>query len=193
MVTKKDAEQGNESRTISAEEEAALNRELGLTEAATAALVRREGGKLFSDQELRDLVSFEDYLSEFAEQLAQPEDFVGSGAERLVHDEWLALVGKPCAIVQWNFTESAEFNSWFIHVEVIDEHNRRYAFTSGAKFGIRDQLYDYSVKTGKFNHVVCYKGLVDRPWSWTDPETQKTRTIHVPTLPDGVATKRDIG
>lgn len=189
MVAKRDAENEIIENQISPEEEAKLNRELGLTESATAALVRptlRE----FTDQDLRTLVSFEDYLAEFGEEILRSQDFVGSGSERLVKDEWMAvLMNVPVAIVQWNFTESAEFNSWFVHCEIITAKNHRFALTSGAKFGIRDQLYDLSVKENKFNHVIAEGGLIDTPWSWTDPESGKTRTIHVPTLPGTVNQK----
>lgn len=192
MVSKRDA--GNEiEQQISPEDEAKLNRELGLTESATAALVR-PSIRAFTDQDLRDLVSFEDYLAEFSDSITKSEDFVGSGAERLVKDEWMAvLMNLPVAIVQWNFTESAEFNSWFVHCEIITAKNHRYAMTSGAKFGIRDQLYDRSIKeqdeSKRFNHVLCENGLIDMPWSWTDPETGKSRTIHVPALPGNVIQK----
>lgn len=188
MVSKRDV--GNEmDQQISPEDEAKLNRELGLTESATAALVR-PSVRAFSDQDMRALVSFEDYLAEFGEEIVRSEDFVGSGSERLVKDEWMAvLMNVPVAIVQYNFTESAEFNSWFVHCEIITAKNHRYSLTSGAKFGIRDQLYDLAVKENKFNHVLCEGGLIDQPWSWTDPESGKTRTIHVPTLPGTVNQK----
>jgi hypothetical protein len=184
MVQKKDdTSKVNTEVEITPEEEAKLNRELGFTEGATAALVRRDGGSLFSDQDLRDIVDFEDYLAEYAEEMAASEDFIGSGSQVLIKDEWMRLIGTPLAIIQWNFTDSQEFDSWFVWVEVIDQHNARYAFSSGHKFGIRDQLYERSAKTGQFNHVIVRKGLVDADWTWTDPETGKDRVIHVPTLP----------
>lgn len=188
MVSKRDT--GNEiEQQISPEDEAKLNRELGLTESATAALVRPTV-RAFTDQDLRELVSFEDYLAEFSDSIVKSEDFVGAGSERLVKDEWMAvLMNLPIAVVQWNFTDSAEFNSWFVHCEIITAKNHRYALTSGAKFGIRDQLYDRSVKEQQFNHVLCENGLIDTPWSWTDPESGKARTIHVPTLPGTVNQK----
>jgi hypothetical protein len=188
MVSKREQDSEIEQQ-ISAEDEARLNRELGLTESATAALVRPSQRQL-SDADLRALVSFEEYLAEYADEVIKSEDFVGSGAERLVKDEWMAvLMNVPVAIIQFNFTDSAEFNSWFVHCEVITAKNHRYALTSGAKFGIRDQLYDLAVKEQRFNHVICENGLIDQPWSWTDPDSGKTRTIHVPTLPGTVAQK----
>ena len=188
MVSKRDQDSEIEQH-ISPEDEARLNRELGLTESATAALVR-PSVRAFTDQDMRALVSFEDYLAEYADEITRSEDFVGSGSERLVRDEWMAvLMNVPVAIVQYNFTESAEFQSWFVHCEIITAKNHRYALTSGAKFGIRDQLYDLAVKENKFNHVLCENGLIDQPWSWTDPESGKARTIHVPTLPGTVNQK----
>lgn len=189
MVSKKDT--GNEiehsdENVISAEDEARLNRELGLSESATASLMRRPGGNLYSNVQLREFVDFNDYLATYADEITYAEEIAGTGAEILVGDEWMRLIGTPFAILQWNFTDSSEHNSWFVWLEILDDRNHRFAMTSGHKFGVRDQLYDHSTLTQSWNHVVSLKGFENRDWSWTDPESGKTRTINVPTLPAGV-------
>lgn len=165
---------------ISPEDEAKLNKELGFSdEAAAVALVKPEGGNLYTDDQLRDIVDFDDFLAALGEDALNAEDFLGTGAEPLVKDELSRLVGVPLILLQWNFTESKQHASWFAYIECIDHHNNRYCFTQGAKNGMRDELYELSARTGKFNNLVCKKGFDYRPWTYMDPETDKPQVIHV--------------
>jgi hypothetical protein len=181
MVSKnaRTSDQTDGDYQISPEEEAKLNRDLGLSDSAIGgSILKRDGGRLYSDDQLRDIVSFDDFLTALGDDVLMSEDFLGSGSEVLRKDELLRLVGTPLLILQWNFTESQEHDSWFVYVEIIDNNNRRYSFASGAKFGIRDQLFELSARTEKFENLLCKKGLDHRTYPYT-AEDGKVTTVSV--------------
>lgn len=137
-------------------------------------------GPRYLDSELRQITNFEEYLQSLGDAALDSDDFVGTGAEILRKDDPKRLVGVPLAVIQWNFTESKDYEgTWFVYCEIIDNNNRRYAMASSAKFGIRDDLAKVSMSTGQYHGFVARKGLAHREYPWTDETTGEKKKVSV--------------
>jgi hypothetical protein len=139
--------------------------------------------RVYSDDDLRDIVDYETFLSSLnPDDILNAADYIGTGAQILLRKDRMRLVGTGLHIIQWNFSESAEFaGGWFAYLELITIKNSiRYAMTDGTKFGLRDQLATVSIRSGRFNHLPCPNGFKHRNYT---PVSEPTISVDVLSIP----------
>lgn len=129
---------------------------------------RDEIPTLYFDDDLRQILDYRVYVDSLSEDdIIKSVDWVGSGATFLRGKDLARLVQVPFMFIQWDFIKSQDFvGSWFVYCEVIDQNNRRFAFTDGSKFGIRDQLAQVTVRTRRKNNMIAEYGLDHRSYDY---------------------------
>lgn len=130
-------------------------------------------GRQYSDDELRDIVSFDDWLTSLGDTVLDFGDYIGSGAEFLLTDDLHRFVnGQPLGFIQWNFFRSKiDPRKIVAYVEVIDHRHDRYAFIVGTRTGILDDLAQTTMRTQTFHGAVAKEGLAFRSYPFKNPET----------------------
>lgn len=146
--------------------------------APEADLPRPAAGRIYTDDDLREIVDFDAFLDHLGSTAISADDYIGSGATVLLGDERMQLVGEPFIILQFNFTRG-DFGGYYAYVEVLTKHNHRYAFMSGAQFSIRDQLAQIAIQTQQFHGIVCRKGLKMRSYPYPKVAVPGEKQIEV--------------
>jgi len=141
-------------------------------------LLRPAEGRRYTDEDLREIQEFDAFLEHLGSTAIEAQDYIGTGASVLIGDERQKLVGEPFAILQFNFTHS-QYGGYYVYVEVIDKHNHRYAFMSGAQFSIRDELAMIAMRTEQFHGVICRGGLKMRTYPYPKEPVEGVKQIDV--------------
>jgi hypothetical protein len=137
----------------------------------------------FTDDDLRRMKDFDAVLAELQESetpVLLSGDHIGSGSELLSDKE--KLVDVKFIALSWQFHESDKFRDAdgrgivFVSVHVLTEHGDRFVFNDGTKGGVRDQLMELSTKQGRFEMLLCEKGLRTSEYDYEDPHTGMTST-----------------
>lgn len=134
---------------------------------------RDEIATRYLDDDLRQIVSFDEYMAGLSEDdILNSKDWIGSGSTFLRGKDLDRLIQVKFMFVQWDFIRSQDYEGgWFVYCEVIDANNRRFAFTDGSKFGIRDQLAQVTVRTRRKNNLLAEYGLDHRSYDYPkEPE-----------------------
>lgn len=134
----------------------------------------------YSDSDLRRMRDFDAVLAELADSetpVLLSGEHIGSGSTLLT--EKRELVDVPFIALTWQFHESDDFRDGdggiiFVSVHVLTKDGDRLVFNDGTKGGVRDQLMELSTKTGRFEMLVCEKGLRISEYDYEDPHTGMT-------------------
>lgn len=135
------------------------NQPVGPADDAALALPRADVQRI-TDANLREMRDFDSVVSQITTDLPMlsSADHIGSGSELIKDKE--RLVGVPFIALRWHFAETDDYDSaYFVTVHVLTKHGDRLVFNDGTKGGIRDQLMELSQNTGRFEMLVCEKGL----------------------------------
>lgn len=124
------------------------------------------GRQKYDDDDLRNIVDFDQFLAHIGDTADFSEDIIGTGGEYIAGGQLDRLMETRFVFLQWSFIESSEYNSWFVLCEVLTEENKRYTFVAGTKFGLRDTLAKHTLRTGRRNGLVASKGLSRRDYEW---------------------------
>jgi hypothetical protein len=134
----------------------------------------------YTDADLRRMRDFDAVLAELADSetpVLLSGEHIGSGSTLLTEKQ--ELVDVPFIALTWAFHESDDFRDGdggiiFCSVHVLTKDGDRLVFNDGTKGGIRDQLMELSTKTGRFEMLVCEKGLRISEYDYEDPNTGMT-------------------
>jgi hypothetical protein len=148
-----------------------------------SGILKPVDGRVLSDSDLREMTDFDavlDGLRDTDADVLMAQDYVGSGGELLKDKD--RLVGVPFIILQWSFNESDDFeDNIFVSCQILTKHRERFVINDGTKGGIRDQLLSISSETGRFNYMVCERGLVVSEYTVEDEDgkTKKAKSYYL--------------
>jgi hypothetical protein len=137
----------------------------------TPALVR------YTDEDLRRMRDFDAVLAELQESelpVLLSGEHIGSGSELL--SDKRKLVDTKFLALSWQFHESDDYSDAdgpirFVSVHVLTENGDRFVFNDGTKGGVRDQLMELSIKSERFEMLLCEKGLRISEYEYEDEHT----------------------
>jgi hypothetical protein len=98
-------------------------------------------------------------------------DQIGDGFAMI--DDKGQLVGREMVLINWKFNESSYGDEPFVFVRAMTRDGQRIMFVDGST-GIRDDLLEFSSRTGQFGSMHLHRGLRRSDYDYTDAESGKT-------------------
>ena len=117
--------------------------------------------RLWSDNDLREIGSFEDALNAVGPNVLDSADEIGSGFKVLEDKDELLKI--PFLILEWRFNPGKYINDLgektdFVSITLVTKHNEKYILNDGST-GIAAQLRDLTDRTGSYGGLLCRNGL----------------------------------
>lgn len=122
--------------------------------------------RLFSEDELRNIGSFDDAMALLNEKLGaeiyDASTEIGDGFDMLENKD--KLLENAFVAVSWSFSESADFRdengnpSKFVVMRVVTSRGEKFIITDGST-GICRQMLNFTARTGKLSGLVVKGGL----------------------------------
>ena len=142
----------------------------------------------FSDNELRNLTSLDSIRALLGDKIGTATD-LGSGFAVLSDEQKRRLVGVPCIFLFWNFNTEGKFGTFVsAHVVTLDGAGQvkdKFIINDGST-GIRQQLEEYTERTGESRGMFVPNGLRASDYTYTDPDDGKDKpatTFYIDTAP----------
>lgn len=129
----------------------------------------------YDDKALREDVDFDEYLRGIQHTVVNALDFVGTGEEYLLEDNYVRLPQKEPAIIrEFELRTGDQGNGQYCVIHVLGKGNRKYVFSTGAQFSILEQLVDIAEQTGRTHDIYLPNGFFVQLCESTDESAGKT-------------------
>lgn len=117
--------------------------------------------RMWSDNDLREIGSFEDAIAAAGPNVYDSADEIGSGFRVLEDKDQLLKV--PFFALEWRFNPGKYVNDYgektdFVSITLVTKYNDKYILNDGST-GIAAQLRDFSDRTGAYGGLMCRNGL----------------------------------
>lgn len=122
---------------------------------------------------LTDLDSVLRFLESEYGGVADVAEHIGDGFAMV--DDKGQLVGREMVLIHWKFNESSYKDASgvavpFVFVRAMTRDGQRVMFVDGSS-GVRDELLEFSSRTGQFGALHLHRGLRRSDYEYTDPIT----------------------
>ena len=142
-----------------------------------------------SDQQLRDITSFEDAFAVAAEvhgQVLTADEELGNGFALLDEEGKSKLVGIPLMLLEWNFV-LGDYGAEFVTIRAIAFNEgigiRKVIINDGST-GICQQLQSYADRTGRSGSLLVKHGLRESSYP-TYPKDHPVQELRNKPVPKG--------
>lgn len=122
---------------------------------------------------LTDLDAVLSFLNQEYGGVVDVAEQIGDGFAML--DDKGQLVGREMVLINWKFNESSYSDEPFVFVRAMTRDGQRIMFVDGST-GIRDELLEFSSRTGQFGAMHLHHGLRRSDYEYEDEGKMKPAT-----------------
>lgn len=147
------------------------------TTTATSGEIVERTPRAFDSEQLRAVGSFEEaldlaqsYLPKGVETPIASEE-LGDGFSLLESSEKDILIGRDMILLDWIFSPG-DFDEEFVSIRLVTKQGGKFIVNDGGT-GIRQQLREYTDRTGRMAVLRVEKGLRRSDYTFNDPTTGK--------------------